>query len=488
VQPALRRLPALAVLAAACYLLFFYNLTGVGLVGPDEPRYAAIGREMARSSDWLTPRLWGQPWFEKPPLLYWMTAAGFRIGLGEDLAPRLPVALFSAAFFFVFWRLLAREFGARAAWFSSAILATSAGWVALSHAAVPDLPMAAPFSLAMLLGLRWIDRGDRSGLTAAAALLGLAVLAKGLVPLALSLPLLWMGRRRWRDLARPAPVLAFLLVASPWYVLIGLRYGNAFLADLFWKHHFERFASGSLEHVQPFWFYLPVIVGALFPWSPLLALPFRREEYTDRRRRLLAAWFLFGLLFFSAARNKLPGYVLPLLPAAAALIGARLAEMRRARWLVAACAVLLALLPVVAGVLPAALQRGLSHAGLGTIAWPVMIAALALAAAAWALERAGRRGSALALAVLGVVAGAVWLEASTYPELDRTVSARGLWRQVAARRERVCVGQVNRGWRYNLNYYSGQPLPDCRETPRPLRIEQPDGGPPHLAETSLSVF
>jgi 4-amino-4-deoxy-L-arabinose transferase-like glycosyltransferase len=85
-------------LIPAVYFLFLFNLTGVGLLGPDEPRYAAIGREMARSGDWITPRLWGEPWFEKPALLYWMTAAAFRAGLGDDLAPRLPVALLSVGF------------------------------------------------------------------------------------------------------------------------------------------------------------------------------------------------------------------------------------------------------------------------------------------------------------------------------------------------------------------------------------------------------
>ena len=72
------------------------------MLGPDEPRYASVGREMARSGDWITPRLWGQPWFEKPALLYWMTGAAFRLGFSEDLAPRVPVALFSVAFLVFF--------------------------------------------------------------------------------------------------------------------------------------------------------------------------------------------------------------------------------------------------------------------------------------------------------------------------------------------------------------------------------------------------
>src|ERR1700691_2592065 len=106
-------------------ILYFCGLSSSGMLGPDEPRYASIGREMARSGDWVTPRLWGQPWFEKPALLYWMTAAAFRLGLGPDLAPRLPVALLSLIFLAFFWWRLRIEWDARAASYATTMLATS---------------------------------------------------------------------------------------------------------------------------------------------------------------------------------------------------------------------------------------------------------------------------------------------------------------------------------------------------------------------------
>src|SRR5215831_11593486 len=127
----------------ALFFLYLFGLAGVGLLSTDEPRYAAIGREMAHSGDWVTPRLWGEPWFEKPALLYWMTASAFRFGLDNDWSPRLPVAGLSLLFLgFFYWRLKA-EFGRAAAGYSTAVLATSAGWVAYSHAAIVDLPLAA---------------------------------------------------------------------------------------------------------------------------------------------------------------------------------------------------------------------------------------------------------------------------------------------------------------------------------------------------------
>ena len=144
---------------------------------------------MARSGDWITPRLWGQPWFEKPALLYWMTGSAFRLGMGPDLAPRLPVALLAVAFLGFYWWVLRGEFGCLAAWFATVILGTSIAWLGFSQVGVTDLPMTVTFSAAMLLALPWVARGDTRYLPAASALLGLAVLAKSLVPLALAAPL-----------------------------------------------------------------------------------------------------------------------------------------------------------------------------------------------------------------------------------------------------------------------------------------------------------
>src|SRR5581483_7715175 len=117
------RKPQLWLLAALLiYFLYFFHLTAAGMLGPDEPRYAAIGREMARTGDWITPRLWGEPWFEKPALLYWMTALGFRLGLGDDAAPRLPVAVVSVTFLVLFFFILRRQLGERPALFATVVL------------------------------------------------------------------------------------------------------------------------------------------------------------------------------------------------------------------------------------------------------------------------------------------------------------------------------------------------------------------------------
>lgn len=460
----------LAVAAVAAFLLFFYRLDGVGLIGPDEPRYASIGREMAASGDWITPRLWGRPWFEKPPLVYWMTAAGFSAGLSEDLAPRLPMALVAVGFLGFFYWALRREFGARAAAFSTAILGSSAGFLAYTRVAVMDLPLTATFSAAVLLFLPWVARGERRFLPLAGALLGAATLAKGLVPLVLILPVCWYARRRWRE-AWPA-ALAFIIVAAPWYALITVRNGSAFVDDFIIRQHFSRFTSGALQHEQPFWFYIPVFPGLLFPWTPLAMLITRTDR--DVRRRVLLTIVVCGFVFFSISRNKLPGYVLPLMPAAAALAGIAVAGVKRPRYLLAACAAMLAAVPFIAVMLPAALEGGITNSNAQGAPWILTLPAFAMAGLiAWR----GKREIAVAAVVLGIAAGAAWIAVSTFPSLDRTVSARAFWRQAAGAGSRLCVETAHRSWRYNLNYYSVNPLPDCEAPGRTLRIEQTPGRP-----------
>jgi len=466
--------------ALALSFLYFFGLTDAGLVGPDEPRYASIGREMARSGDWITPRLWGEPWFEKPPLLYWMTASAHKLGLGEDLAPRLPVALASVVFLIFYHRLLRAEFGRRAALFASAILATSILWVAFSQVGVTDLPMSAAFSAAMLLGLRWLSTGDRRWLAGAAFFLGVSVLAKGLVPLALGLPLLWAGRKRWRDWFRPAPLAVFAVTVLPWYVACASRYGQAFLSDFFGRHHFARFTSGELLHPQPFWFYVPVLVAGLYPWSPMLAALFRRKLYSDHRRAFLLLWAGFGLVFFSLSAGKLPGYLLPLFPALAALAGVALDEMRDAGWLLAACCLLLPLTPVASATFPHAFAEGLSRTTIGGWSWLWAITCVVAAIVVWWLEKAGKRGLATTALVALATLSIVHLKVNALPELDRQASARPLWRRIMADPGAVCVDGIHRNWRYGLNYYSVTPLPECSDAPRPTRIRQLPGSPPFV--------
>ena len=460
--------------AAAVYFLYFFRLDAMGLISTDEPRYAAIGREMARSGDWITPRLWGEPWFEKPALLYWMTAAASLAGLGPELAPRLPVALLSVAFLGFFFYALKRDWGWHPAFYATAVLATSAGWLAYSQTAVPDLPMAVFFNAAVLTALPWFVNNNRSVLPYAAALLGLAVLAKGLVPMVLLLPLFWFARRRLIDLLHPLVLFAFASTALPWYLLCTLRNGTAFLGTFFLQHQLGRFTSPDLQHVQPFWFYIPVLIGCFFPWTFLLALIFRPSLYRDPHTQLFAAIAAWGVLFFSLSTNKLPGYVLPLLPFIAALAGLSLHRVRvAAPWLVLPT-VSLAWVPVISAILPGALASGIRKA------WPVeqpikfqaailMLPLMFIGAVELLADRFHKRHWAVAGIAAMAVLSVVWLKATTLPAIDRVSSARGLYLRSPHDRA-ICSGPMPRAWHYGLNYYFGQAIPDCRPGLDPVRV------------------
>jgi 4-amino-4-deoxy-L-arabinose transferase-like glycosyltransferase len=457
-----------AFLIIPLLILYFSYLGGVGFVGPDEPRYASIGREMAQSGDWITPRLDGAAWFEKPPLLYWTTATGHLLRLPDEYAARLPLALASFAFLMFFGAVLEREFSARVAISAMAILSTSAGWLAYSFVAVPDLLMSAALGAAMFIAL--FDTRRSQGYLAG-VLLGVAMLAKGFVPLVLFAPVFLIARGK-----RLAIVAGCVIAAAPWFALCGARNGMPFWREFWWKHHVLRFFTPSLEHVQPFWYFVPILLAGLFPWTPLAALLVRRKIYDDVRVRFLALWLVYALLFFTISKNKLPGYILPVFPAMAVLLAVAIdkgivSRGAKAGWLVAS-ALMLMLLPSVMRALPDALLSGLRRAPLASApAEPYLVVAAGVAWLAWKEKHV--------LAVLTVAgaaaAGVLYLKVRTFPALDQHVSVRMFWRTHGPAAAGACVDRsVRRDWDYGLNYYAGRPLSDC-EGDAPPRITVENG-------------
>ena len=231
-----------------------------------------------------------------------------------------------------------------------------------------------------------------------------------------------------------------------------------------------RLTSAALQHAQPVWFYLPVFAAMLFPWTPALALLFRRDAYSDERRMLLLLWLAWGLVFFSAATNKLPGYVLPLLPPAAALMGLRLSESN-ARWVLPACSATLCLIGPAAIILPQALAGGISRSYLPSWNFTWLLP-LALIPIVWRVPRQ----IAVLLVGCALTLGVIYIKLVSFPAIEVGYSARPLWRRIAGSAANVCVEEIPRNWRYGLNYYSVTPLPDCGQTPRSLRMTLWAGG------------
>jgi 4-amino-4-deoxy-L-arabinose transferase-like glycosyltransferase len=310
----------LLLLAAVCYVFFFYGISAIGLTGPDEPRYAAVAREMYQSGDWVTPRLHGEPWFEKPVLLYWGAALGFVLfGVGE-FGARLPSALGATATVFALYFVCRRLWGKAAAVWASLILCSSVGYFAFGRAASTDMPLTACLTLALLAFLMGHDAEEpyrRRWFRAFYAFLGLGVLAKG--PVAVLLPVLALlaylvSRRRLSDWKswHPEDAWIILLVSAPWYVAVTWANGYEFVRVFFIDQNLQRFTSTIHGHERPFYFYIPALMMLTFPWT-FVVLPALRRRLPDKERILLW-WVVAPVLFFSLSGSKLPGYILPSVP------------------------------------------------------------------------------------------------------------------------------------------------------------------------------
>jgi 4-amino-4-deoxy-L-arabinose transferase-like glycosyltransferase len=350
----------IVVTLAVCY---FSNLGAIGFIGPDEPRYAWIARDMAETGDWVTPRLYGKPWFEKPVLYYWMAGASFKLLGVSEAAARLPSALCALFATLALAWLAWRVYGGETARWLLLLLPTSAGMIGFSHAAATDMPFSAMVTIAMVCAAVVLGLGKNEQTPAlqrtpwiALALfgffLGLAVLAKG--PAAIILcggaVFLWaIFTKRWRDAFRlfhPVAIASFCATALPWYILCARRNPDFFRVFII-EHNFKRYLTPEFQHIQPFWYYLPVLLVAFFPWLVILisgsVAGMRRSRGTEKlngMNLLLLCFSIFCVLFFSTSRSKLPGYVLPAIPAMALLLAkhwARLVSIKgsSSRWIAA---------------------------------------------------------------------------------------------------------------------------------------------------------
>ncbi len=336
------------LIVSTLFVCYFGHLGAIGFVGPDEPRYAWIARDMAETGDWITPRLYGKPWFEKPPLYYWGAALSFkRFGVSETAA-RLPSAISALLATLALAWLALRLYGAETARWLLLLLPTTVGMIGFSHAAATDMPFTAMLTIAMvaaavLLGLiPQVAAPTSSSFTSFTSstsftsilfgfFLGLAVLAKG--PAAIILCggaiFFWaLFTKRWRDtirLLQPAAIAAFCLTALPWYILCASRNPD-FLRIFLIEHNFKRYLTPEFQHIKPFWFYAEILLIAFLPWTAALAwtviVGLRRAltRQLSPSTYFLFCWAMFCIVFFTISRSKLPGYILPAIPPIALIL------------------------------------------------------------------------------------------------------------------------------------------------------------------------
>src|SRR6266849_5997718 len=336
------------LIVVTLYICYFSHLGVIGFVGPDEPRYAWIARDMAETGDWVTPRLYGKPWFEKPPLYYWGAAICFKLFGVSEAAARLPSAisalLATLAMAWLAWRL----YGTETARWLLLLLPTTVGIIGFSHAAATDMPFSGMLTVAMVCAAvvlgptrnentPILPRTPWLALVVFGFFLGLAVLAKG--PAAIILcggaVFFWaLFTKRWRDafrLLHPAAIAAFCFTALPWYILCARRNPDFFRVFII-EHNFKRYLTPEFQHIQPFWYYGPILIAALLPWTLGFILQFQWDKVpSSKPRNELQINFFFlsiglcPLLFFSVSQSKLPGYIMPAVPPLACLLASRVA-------------------------------------------------------------------------------------------------------------------------------------------------------------------
>jgi len=326
-------------MAIALVVVWFACLGTRALISPDEGRYAALALEMLRSGDWVTPRLNGLLYFEKPPLQYWMGALLFGLFGVTEFAARLWPAI--AGFLtvllvgFTGTRLWDRETGIR----SAAITASMAWVIGNSHFLTLDAGLTLFMTLilcAVLIAQFATPAGDqrRNWIWVAWAAMAGAVLSKGLIGLlipgaVLFLTSLWRRDfRLWREMHWVSGLLIFFVLAAPWFVLVSMR--NPGFAEFFFVHeHFARYLTQVHRREGGWWYYLPLLAAGLVPWVGGLPWLLRKSDSSTAARGvavndLLVAWVAFILVFFSASGSKLPSYILPAFPALALMLAIQL--------------------------------------------------------------------------------------------------------------------------------------------------------------------
>jgi 4-amino-4-deoxy-L-arabinose transferase-like glycosyltransferase len=512
----------LGISAAAIITSLFGNLGALGLVGPDEPRYAWIARAMAETGDWVTPRLYGQPWFEKPILYYWFAATGFLVHFSAEWAARLPsaCAAFVAAIA-IAW-IAKKHYGGDADLLSNPVLlapllfSTSVAAIGFARAATPDMLFSASIALAMACAasvfrqsgaLRGplpqpsIARHDLWPLGLFGVFLGLGVLAKGPAAILLAggaIGLWAFATKQWRRairLAHPLAVAAFAIVALPWYVLCAARNPD-FLHVFLWQHNVERYATPMFQHRQPFWYFGPIVLIAMLPWTALLwpvaqqgVRLWREKSWSNSPGFFFACWAVFPVLFFSLSQSKLPGYALPAIAPLALLcsVGAtrslnRGAELRGTAVKSLAIAWILVVAAGVHGTHRlAGRQFGTGHLSIHLAIMRFMpLAGLALAALVMVAVVLWRR-PAIAVPVLAwcLAANVEIASLGILPVVDPFYSARPHAEFMGndLRPDRIFTYRLNRSWMFGLAFYFRRELPQWSpDDPTPaLVLTTPDG-------------
>ncbi|MGA7537320.1 MAG: glycosyltransferase family 39 protein [Steroidobacteraceae bacterium] len=382
------------------------------MLDPDEGRYAEIPREMVASGNWVTPRLDGLKYFEKPALQYWATAALYSVVGLSNWSSRLWTVALGFACLPLIYAWVARLYDRRAAIAAVALLAMSPYFAIIGHLDLLDAGFTfwmCATVFAFLLAQCAPERSgkERGWMLVCWAAAALAVLSKGIVVFVLAggtLILYSVADRDWKPWRRMHFALGvpiFLALAAPWFILVSLR--NPDFAPYFFIHeHFQRFLTKEAERIEPWWYFLVLLVLGALPWlvplgrAALRAWQEPRSDLNIKPLKFLVIFCAITLVFFSISDSKLATYILPMFPPLAAFTGVAVANRPGflSRWCSAAAAGLAVF--VAAGLLVYSQHRNgmIPRAAVG---WAVAAAAAAVIAigVAWARSQVARGNGAL---------------------------------------------------------------------------------------------
>ena len=357
------------IFALVIIFIYFFGLT-IPLLGPDEPRYAQIAREMLERADWITPKLGGFDWFEKPALLYWLEIVSYKLFGINEFAARFGSTLCGLGTILSLW-ILGRVQSPKsdfANWLAL-IAASSIGLIAFSRAASFDIVLTFPLTAA-LAAFFIFDQNERCAKTERQTNssfsifrfplfifylgIGIALIAKGLIGIVFPFAIVafyyvlsWKMPTKIFFVSLIWGTILTLCVAAIWYLPMYQANGWKFIDEFIIQHHFQRFTSDKYQHRQPFWFFFAVLPLMTIPWLPFFiraiwdffkfqvsSFKFQvsdsnstNQSHKSPRLPLSAsplllfsiAWLSVPLVFFSLSGSKLPGYILPALPAALVL-------------------------------------------------------------------------------------------------------------------------------------------------------------------------
>lgn len=322
--------------------LFFFLLGNRPLNVPDEARYCEIAREMLVTHDFVTPRIDGIKYFEKPPLFEWMQAGAFKaFGYSQWNCRSIEalLALLGCLGTYAAGRTL---YDRRTGIFAAGILATSLLYYTLARAVTLDMTVSVMLTLALfsfIVGVKHPPGIKRRLLFYALyAFAALAVLSKGLIGIIFpgSIIFLWMLlQNRWHELKHcylPTGFILFLIIALPWHILVQ-QANPEFFHYYFIQQQFTRYLTTYAGRYQPDWFYVPILLLGIFPWTGFLIGALRYIQKNDATSIYLVIWPLFILIFFSISDSKLVPYILPCLPPLAILIGRFLSNENNKKYL-----------------------------------------------------------------------------------------------------------------------------------------------------------